>query len=195
MLSHKSPVATRISRSRSVSVKAAAAPPSTKVGGKSGVIHGTELIELFAHAQQKGYAIPAVNCTSSSIINSCMEAAKEVNSPMIIQFSNGGGASIAGKAVSNKNEQASIAGSIAGALHVRSLAKYYGVPIILHTDHCHKKILPWVDGLMTANEDYFKSNGEPLFSSHMLSLRGAHSRKPRDLPGLPQAHEQDGNHA
>lgn len=116
------------------------------------------------------YAIPAVNCTSSSIINSCMEAAKEVNSPMIIQFSNGGGASIAGKAISNKNEQSSIAGSIAGALHVRALAKYYGVPIILHTDHCHKKILPWVDGLMTANEDYFKSNGEPLFSSHMLDL-------------------------
>lgn len=149
-------------------VRAAAAPPSTKL--KSGVVHGADLIDLMADAHKKGYAIPAVNCTSSSIINAVMESAKEVNSPVIIQFSNGGGASIAGKGISNKGEQASIAGSIAGALHVRQLAKYYGVPVVLHTDHCSKKLLPWMDGMMVANEDYHKKNGEPLFSSHMLDL-------------------------
>lgn len=146
----------------------APAPPSTKL--KAGVVHGQDLIDLMQHAQDKGYAIPAVNCTSSSIINAVMESAKAVNSPVMVQFSNGGGSAIAGKAISNKNEQASIAGSIAGALHVRAMAKYYGVPVVLHTDHCHKKLLPWFDGLMTANSDYHKQNGEPLFSSHMLDL-------------------------
>ncbi|GAX78092.1 hypothetical protein CEUSTIGMA_g5534.t1 [Chlamydomonas eustigma] len=148
--------------------KAVSAPPSTKL--KAGVVHGQDLVDLMQHAQKNGYAIPAVNCTSSSIINACMESAKEVNSPIMIQFSNGGGASMAGKGISNKDEQATIAGSIAGALHVRAMAKYYGVPVVLHTDHCHKKLLPWFDGLMTANEEYFAKNNEPLFSSHMLDL-------------------------
>lgn len=165
--SQKAPVSGRVGRKAMV-CRAAAAPPSTKL--KAGVVHGQDLIDLMEHAQQKGYAIPAVNCTSNSIINACMEAAKEVNSPIIIQFSNGGGAAIAGKGISNKGEQASIAGSIAGALHVRAMAKYYGVPVVLHTDHCHKKLLPWFDGLMTANEEYFSKNKEPLFSSHMLDL-------------------------
>lgn len=152
---------------KSLSVCNAIAMP-TKL--KAGVVHGQDLIELFDHAQSKGYAIPAVNCTSSSITNAVMESAKEMGAPVMVQFSNGGGSFIAGKGVSNKNEQAAIAGSIAGALHVRAMAKYYGVPVVLHTDHCHKKLLPWFDGLMEANEEYFKQHGEPLFSSHMLDL-------------------------
>jgi len=143
------------------------AQPSTKL---SGVVYGKDLTDLMEHAQVKGYAIPAVNCTSSSIINATMESAKAANAPVMVQFSNGGGASIAGKAVSNKDQVAAVQGCIAGALHVRQVAKYYGVPVVLHTDHCAKSLLPWMDGMMAANKEFFEKNGEPLFSSHMLDL-------------------------
>lgn len=160
--------ATRGRKAMVVKAVSAPSPPSTKL--KAGVVHGQDLIDLMQHAQDNKYAIPAVNCTSSSIINAVMESAKEVNSPVMVQFSNGGGSFIAGKGISNKNEQSSIAGSIAGAYHVRAMAKYYGVPVVLHTDHCAKNLLPWFDGLMTANQEYYAKNQEPLFSSHMLDL-------------------------
>ena len=112
----------------------------------------------------------AFNCTSTSTINAILQAARDINSPVIIQFSNGGAAFLAGKGIKNTNEKAAILGAIAGAQHVRLMAKHYGVPVVLHTDHCAKKLLPWFDGMLEANEEYFKANGEPLFSSHMLDL-------------------------
>merc|ERR1711988_1885244 len=137
---------------------------------KPGVVTGEALWDLLNHAKENNYAIPAVNVVSSCSISACLEAAKEYGGPMIIQFSRGGGQFIAGKAAENPNDAACIAGTIAGALHTRAVAELYGVPVILHTDHCMRSWLPWFDGLMEANEDYFKKNGEPLFSSHMLDL-------------------------
>ena len=137
---------------------------------KPGVVTGDDVQYIFKMAKQQKFAIPAVNVVGSNSINAAMEAAKEVNSPIIIQFSNGGGAFFAGKAISNENEKAAIAGSIAGAMQVHQLAEMYGVPVILHTDHCAKKLLPWVEGLLDAGEKYFKEHGKPLFSSHMLDL-------------------------
>ena len=137
-----------------------------------GVLYGKELAEFFQYAKDNAFALPAVNVTSSSTVNSVLEAAKEVNSPVIIQFSNGGGQFYAGKTAPNDKDklQACIAGSISGALHVHEMAKLYGVTVILHTDHCAHKLLPWVDGLLDAGEEYFKKNGRPLYSSHMLDL-------------------------
>ncbi|KAI8621037.1 hypothetical protein BC830DRAFT_1058683, partial [Chytriomyces sp. MP71] len=137
---------------------------------KAGVVTGDDVIKVYKHAQENSYAIPAVNCTSSSTINSVLEAAREVKSPVVIQFSHGGSAFYAGKGISNKNDFASIAGAIAGAHHVRLMAKHYGVPVILHSDHCAKKLLGWFDGMLDADEEYFAKHGEPLFSSHMLDL-------------------------
>merc|ERR1719163_2620452 len=137
---------------------------------KPGVVTGQALVDLLAHAKENGYAIPAVNVVTSCSINGCLEAAKKCGGPMIIQFSRGGGQFIAGKAADNTDDAACIAGSVAGALHVRKVAALYGVPVILHTDHCMRSWLPWFDGLLDANEDYFEKNGEPLFSSHMLDL-------------------------
>ncbi len=137
---------------------------------KPGVVTGDDVQYIFKIAKQEKFAIPAINVIGSDSINAAMEAAKEVNSPIIIQFSNGGGAFFAGKAISNENEKAAIAGSIAGALQVHQLAEMYGIPVILHTDHCAKKLLPWVDGLLDAGEKYFAKHGKPLFSSHMLDL-------------------------
>ena len=142
-------------------------PASCAAGG---VVTGQALVDLLDHAKENGYAIPAVNVVSSCSINGCLEAAKKNGGPMIIQFSRGGGQFIAGKAADNTDDAACIAGCVAGALHVREVAKLYGVPVILHTDHCMRSWLPWFDGLLDANEDYFKKNGEPLFSSHMLDL-------------------------
>jgi len=133
-----------------------------------GVVTGDNLLKLMDHARTNGYAIPAVNCTSSSTINAVLEAAKKFNSPVMIQTSNGGGAFMVGKSV--KDPAAAVAGSVALAMHVRSVAKYYGVPVVLHSDHCAKKLLPWFDGMLAANEDFFEKYGEPLFSSHMLDL-------------------------
>ena len=137
---------------------------------KPGVVTGKALLDLLEHAKEKEWAIPAVNCVSSCGINACLEAAKESGGPMIVQFSRGGGQFYGGKGAMNDNDAAAIAGSVAGALHVRTMAELYGVPVILHTDHCCRDWLPWFDGLLDANEEYYKKNGEPLFSSHMLDL-------------------------
>mmetsp|Transcript_3303 Transcript_3303/g.4778 ORF Transcript_3303/g.4778 Transcript_3303/m.4778 type:complete len:371 (+) Transcript_3303:153-1265(+) len=136
----------------------------------AGVLTGDDLMKLLTYAKAKGFALPAVNCISSSSVNSVLEAARKANSPVMIQFSNGGAAFYAGKGMSNDGQAASVAGAVAGALHVRAMAKHYGVPVVLHTDHCARKLLPWLDGLITANEEYFAKNGEPLFSSHMIDL-------------------------
>merc|ERR1711936_376278 len=120
--------------------------------------------------KKNGHALPAFNCTSSSTINAILEAARDIRSPVMIQFSNGGAAFMAGKGIKNTAQKASILGAIAGAQHVRLMAKHYGVPVVLHSDHCAKKLIPWFDGMLEADEAYFKEHGEPLFSSHMLDL-------------------------
>lgn len=135
-----------------------------------GVATGDELNKIFDAAKKGQYALPAVNVVGTDSINAVLEAAKVVNSPIIIQFSNGGGAFYAGKGLSNTSENAAIAGSVSGALHVHQLAELYSVPVILHTDHAAKKILPWIDGLLDAGEAYFAQHNKPLFSSHMLDL-------------------------
>lgn len=137
---------------------------------RPGVLRGDEVTELLNYANEHDFALPAANVVGTNSINGVMEAAKAVESPVIIQFSNGGGSFIAGKGVSNDNQQASVLGAVAGALHVEQLAKHYGVTVLLHTDHCAKKILPWVDGLMDENEKYYEKNGHSLFSSHMLDF-------------------------
>ncbi|SDM88542.1 class II fructose-bisphosphate aldolase [Siphonobacter aquaeclarae] len=135
-----------------------------------GVLSGDAVQELFELAKKHQFALPAVNVVSSSTVNSVLEAAREVNSPVIIQFSHGGSQFYAGKGLKNENEKAAIAGAIAGAKHIHELAKQYGVAVILHTDHCAKKILPWIDGVLEAGEQFFAETGKPLFSSHMLDL-------------------------
>eukprot|EP00525_Craspedostauros_australis_P005287 CAMPEP_0198114784 /NCGR_PEP_ID=MMETSP1442-20131203/6064_1 /TAXON_ID= /ORGANISM="Craspedostauros australis, Strain CCMP3328" /LENGTH=433 /DNA_ID=CAMNT_0043772175 /DNA_START=68 /DNA_END=1369 /DNA_ORIENTATION=+ len=135
-----------------------------------GVVSGQALVDLLNHAKENGYAIPAVNCVTSSSINACLEAARENDAPIMIQFSSGGSNFYAGKGVDNTNYRACIAGAISGAFHVRTMAEQYGVPVILHTDHCSKQLLPWIDGLIAASERYFEKHGEPLFSSHMIDL-------------------------
>ncbi|UMB62087.1 class II fructose-bisphosphate aldolase [Lutibacter sp. A80] len=137
---------------------------------KPGVATGSEVQEIFKLAKSKNFALPAVNVTGSNTINSVLETAKELNSPVIIQFSNGGAQFNAGKGLSNENQKAAIAGGVAGAKHIHTLAEAYGVPVILHTDHCAKKLLPWIDGLLDAGEQFFKETGKPLFSSHMIDL-------------------------
>jgi fructose-bisphosphate aldolase class II len=137
---------------------------------KSGVIVGDDVLKLFQYARENQFAVPAINVTSSSTVVAALEAARDAKAPIILQFSQGGAAYFAGKGVDNKDQSASVAGSVAGALYVRSLAPTYGVPVILHTDHCAKKLLPWLDGMLAADEEYFKTHGEPLFSSHMIDL-------------------------
>jgi len=133
-----------------------------------GVVTGKNLVKLLEHARDNGYALPAVNCTSSSTANACLEAAAKYNSPIMIQVSNGGGKFVAGKGC--KASGTDVVGSVALAYHVRAVAKYYGVPVVLHTDHCNKKLLPWFDGLIAANQEFYDKFGESLFSSHMLDL-------------------------
>jgi len=137
---------------------------------KSGVATGDEVQAIFQLAKEKGFALPAVNVTSSSTVNGVMETAAKLNAPAIIQFSNGGCLFFAGKALSNEHEKAAILGGIAGAKHVHALAEAYGATVILHTDHCAKKLLPWIDGLLDAGEQFFKETGKPLYSSHMIDL-------------------------
>tara|TARA_R100001369_G_scaffold21881_4_gene39782 strand:+ start:31179 stop:32246 length:1068 start_codon:yes stop_codon:yes gene_type:complete len=137
---------------------------------KPGVATGKEVQEIFKYAKSKGFALPAVNVIGSSTVNAVMETAAELNSPVIIQFSNGGSQFNAGKGLSNENQQAAIAGGVAGALHIHELAKVYGATVILHTDHCAKKLLPWIDGLLDAGEKFYKEHGKPLYSSHMIDL-------------------------
>jgi len=137
---------------------------------KPGVVTGKKVQELFKIAKMKKFAIPAVNVTGSNTINAVLETAKELNAPVIIQLSNGGAQFNAGKGLSNENQKAAIVGAIAGAKHIHTLAEVYGIPVILHTDHCAKKLLPWIDGLLDAGEQFYKKNGIPLFSSHMIDL-------------------------
>jgi len=136
----------------------------------AGVATGSLVKEIIQDAKENQYALPACNVIGSSSVNAAMEAAVEVNSPLIIQFSNGGAAFNAGKGLKGENQLAAIKGSIAGALHIHTLAEAYGATIILHTDHCAKNLMPWIDGVMDANEDYYKKTGKTLFSSHMLDL-------------------------
>ncbi len=136
----------------------------------AGVVTGDDIQKVFAIAKKEGFAIPAVNVVGTSSVNPVLEAAAAVNSPIIIQFSNGGSVFYAGKSLSNENEKAAILGGVSGAQHVHTMAKAYGVPVILHTDHAAKKLLPWIDGLLEASEAHFKVHGTPLYSSHMLDL-------------------------
>lgn len=137
---------------------------------KPGVVSGKDLQEIFRIAKANEFAIPAVNVVSTGSVNAVIEAAKVVNSPVIIQFSNGGALFFAGKAIPNEKERGSIAGAVSGAEHIHKIAEIYGVPVIIHTDHAAKKLLPWVDGLLDAGETYYKKHGKPLYSSHMLDL-------------------------
>ncbi|RYY53270.1 MAG: class II fructose-bisphosphate aldolase [Chitinophagaceae bacterium] len=137
---------------------------------KAGVLFGEELRALYNDAKENKFAIPAVNTIGTNTINATLEAAANVKSPVIVQFSNGGAQFIAGKGMPNDKLQANISGAISGALHIHNVAKYYGVPVILHTDHAAKKWLPWISALVDAGEDYKKEKGQPLFSSHMLDL-------------------------
>lgn len=137
---------------------------------KPGVATGKDVQEIFRIARANNFAIPAVNVVGTNSVNGVMEAAKEVNSPVIIQFSNGGAVFYAGKALKNENEKVAIAGAISGAQHIHLIAEQYGIPVIIHTDHAAKKLLPWIDGLLDAGEAYYKIHGKPLFSSHMLDL-------------------------
>jgi len=135
-----------------------------------GVVTGDSVQELFRIAKANEFAIPAVNVVGTDSINAVMQAAREVNSPVIIQFSNGGALFIAGKFLSNEGEHAAVAGAISGAWHIHRMASFYGVPVVIHTDHAAKKLLPWIDGLLAASEKHFEMFGKPLFSSHMLDL-------------------------
>ena len=137
---------------------------------KPGVATGKEVQNIFKLAKEKGFALPAVNVIGSNSINGVLETAASLNAPVIIQFSNGGGVFNAGKGLSNENQKAAVAGCVAGAKHIHLLAEAYGVPVILHTDHCAKKLLPWIDGLLDASEEHFKQTGKPLYSSHMIDL-------------------------
>jgi fructose-bisphosphate aldolase, class II len=135
-----------------------------------GVVTGDAVMDIFRLAQAEGFALPAVNVVNSNSVNAVLEAARAVNSPVIIQFSNGGGTFFTGKSLPNDKHQAAILGSIAGARYVHAVAEAYGVPVILHTDHCARKLLPWIDGLLEAGRRHFRETGKPLYSSHMLDL-------------------------
>ena len=137
---------------------------------RTGVLHGDEVTELLNHANDHNYALPAVNVVGTNSINAVLETAREVNSPVIIQFSNGGAQFVAGKGLGNEAQRGAILGGISGAMHVHTMAKAYGVTVILHTDHCAKKLLPWIDGLLDAGEKFYEQRGYPLYSSHMIDL-------------------------
>lgn len=137
---------------------------------RSGVLFGDEVKDLFEYANKNNFAIPAVNVIGTDSVNAVLETARDVNSPVIIQFSNGGAKFFAGKALSNENERAAVAGAVSGAQHVHILAEQYGVPVVLHTDHAAKKLLPWIDGMLDAGEQFYEETGQPLYSSHMLDL-------------------------
>lgn len=137
---------------------------------RSGVLHGKEVTDLFNYANKNNFALPAVNVIGTNSINAVLETAREVNSPVIIQFSNGGAQFYAGKSMTGDHQKGPVVGGISGALHVHEMAKAYDVPVIMHTDHCAKKLLPWIDGLLDAGEAYHEKNGQPLYSSHMIDL-------------------------
>ncbi len=137
---------------------------------KPGVVTGEDVQKVFAICKEEQFALPAVNAINTDSMNATMEAAAKVKSPVIVQFSNGGAAFVAGKGLKLEGQQPAILGAISGALHVHNMAEHYGVPVILHTDHAAKKLLPWIDGLLDAGEKHFAEKGKPLFSSHMLDL-------------------------
>ncbi|PKV75678.1 class II fructose-bisphosphate aldolase [Pontibacter ramchanderi] len=137
---------------------------------RSGVLFGDEVTELFKYANENNFALPAVNVIGTNSINAVLETAKSLNSPVIIQFSHGGATFFAGKGLDNADQKAAIAGAVSGAQHVHLMAEAYGVPVVLHTDHAAKKLLPWIDGLLDAGEKYYEQHGKPLYSSHMLDL-------------------------
>jgi fructose-bisphosphate aldolase class II len=137
---------------------------------KSGVLFGDDLQKVYDYAKENKFAIPAINIVGTDSINAVLESAAKVNSPVILQFSNGGASYYAGKGLNNENEKAAILGAISGAIHIHMMAEAYGVAVVLHTDHAAKKLLPWIDALLTAGENHFASQGRPLYSSHMLDL-------------------------
>ncbi len=137
---------------------------------RPGVLHGDEVTELLNFANENDFALPAVNVVGTNSVNAVLETAKKLNSPVIVQFSNGGASFFAGKGLTNEHQYASVMGSISGAMHVHTMAAAYGVTVILHTDHCAKKLLPWMDGMLMAGEKFYKERGYPLYSSHMLDL-------------------------
>ncbi|KAK5655627.1 hypothetical protein OQA88_5558 [Cercophora sp. LCS_1] len=147
-------------------------PGALEAGVPTGVIYGDDVLKLFQHARENGYAIPAVNVTSSSTVVAALEAARDAKSPIILQTSQGGAAYFAGKGIKDSAEkrEASVAGAIAAAAYIKAIAPVYGIPVVLHTDHCAKKLLPWLDGMLDADEKHFKEHGVPLFSSHMIDL-------------------------
>ncbi len=141
-----------------------------KAAIQPGVLHGDQVQTLLNYAQSQNFALPAVNVIGTNSINAVLETSREVNSPVMIQFSNGGAHFVAGKGLTNEGQKAAVAGSVSGALHIHNVAADYGVPVVLHTDHAAKKLLPWIDGMMDAGEAYFQQHGKPLFSSHMIDL-------------------------
>lgn len=137
---------------------------------KPGLVFGTALQELYQYAKESQFALPAVNVVGTNSINGVLETAKALNSPVIIQFSNGGGQFYAGKSLKLANDQAAVLGSVSGAQHIQLMAEHYGVPVVIHTDHAAKKLLPWIDGMLAMSESFYKTNKKPIFSSHMLDL-------------------------
>ncbi|WP_347159021.1 class II fructose-bisphosphate aldolase [Pontibacter chitinilyticus] len=146
----------------------------TKTKFRAGVLYGDEVSELFKYANENNFALPAVNVIGTNSINAVLETAREVNSPVIVQFSHSGAQFVAGKGLNNELQKSAIVGAISGAHHVHLMAEAYGVPVVLHTDHAAKKLLPWIDGLLDAGEKYYAEHGKPLFSSHMLDLSEEH---------------------
>ncbi|MDH3711169.1 MAG: class II fructose-bisphosphate aldolase [Cyclobacteriaceae bacterium] len=142
----------------------------TKAAIQPGVLHGDQVQALLNYAQSQNFALPAVNVIGTNTINAVLETSREVNSPVMIQFSNGGAHFVAGKGLSNDGQKAAVAGSVSGALHIHNVAADYGIPVVLHTDHAAKKLLPWIDGMLDAGEAYFQQHDKPLFSSHMIDL-------------------------
>ena len=143
---------------------------SLKDSVAAGVVTGDQVQEIFAHARANQYALPAANVVGTNSTNAVLETARDINAPVILQYSNGGASFFAGKGLSNADQKAAIAGAVSGAHHVHQVAEMYGVRVILHTDHCAKKLLPWVDGMLDAGEAFYAVHGKPLYSSHMLDL-------------------------
>jgi len=135
-----------------------------------GVVTGNDVQKIFEIAKRNKFALPAINVVGTDSVNAVMEAAKVANSPVIIQFSNGGAHFYAGKSLNNDDHKTAIKGGVSGAIHIHNIAELYGIPVIIHTDHAAKKLLPWIDGLLNAGEMFYKENGKALFSSHMLDL-------------------------
>lgn len=136
----------------------------------AGVVTGDDVQKVFAYAKANQFALPAANVVGTNSTNAVLETARDVNAPVILQFSNGGAVFFAGKGMGNDNQRAAVAGAVSGAHHVHQVAELYGVHVILHTDHAAKKLLPWIDGMLDAGEAFYKVHGKPLFSSHMLDL-------------------------